>query len=185
MPKKRKQQARLQRKKAGSMASLAPVSRAIKQLAEEKRNAEPLNEDQQKWMDTFGTLDDYMDPEARKKAMEEDRRRHGEEAASAPPPVKASARAVVGVYQNHNSFAALVVRVGAETVHYITMRKWEQGSCTSGPIVMQVESHAEFVREFKFYLPHYPLRRAARIFLESYQHKTDEARRELRAVLAR
>lgn len=81
-----------------------------------------------------------------------------------------------GVFQTQNNSSAIVIAISRTKVQFVTFM--------DGEVEVKTMSHDVFRHTFAFALPHYPVRRAARIYLNSFLTKTEEAERVLRALLA-
>lgn len=77
------------------------------------------------------------------------------------------------VHTNRHRETAIAYRVERGTVYFVTMR--------AGTIDVEHLSVQRFVDEFSLVLP-YPVRRAAKRYLNSVLAKTDRARKALRSV---
>ena len=80
-----------------------------------------------------------------------------------------------GVYLDSHRSSAIVTSVAHGKVQAVCLR--------GTGIEIQSCSDERFAHDFSIALPHYPIRRAARIYLNSPIPKTDKAERELRALL--
>lgn len=98
-----------------------------------------------------------------------------DEARAAPITIPKAVHIGVGVYQTANRSSAIAYQVSKSKVAFLTF--------INGIVEHHVWSHDRFAHEFEFALPDYPLRRAARIYLNSFLTKTDNAARALRAIL--
>lgn len=83
---------------------------------------------------------------------------------------------VKGVYQSRERHSAIVVAVSKLQVQFITFM--------DGPVEVRTWGKVPFADTFAFRLDGYPVRRAARIYLNTLFTKTEEATRLLRALLA-
>lgn len=82
----------------------------------------------------------------------------------------------VGVYFNRSSgYTAILYRVGGQHVHVISM---------GSPIACHIMSAGAFSRQFNARWPQYPVRRAARLYLDSDMQKEPDALRVLRLLVA-
>lgn len=94
------------------------------------------------------------------------------EATQGPKPVE------TGVYQDKHNYIALVFKVDATSAHYVK----RDGGC----FIVDKCSHDTFRVMFQRFVEDYPLRRAARVYLNSIAmgvEKTSDAERELRLML--
>lgn len=80
-----------------------------------------------------------------------------------------------GVYIDRHRHTAVLYKAGRVNVHYVTM--------ADGVIEHRTQHAADFVKQFDQCWPHYPLRRAARLYLASQLSKTELAMRTLRALV--
>jgi hypothetical protein len=80
-----------------------------------------------------------------------------------------------GVYMDHHRSSAIVIENDSGRVEALYLR--------SSGIEKEVCSEEHFAHDFIIALPHYPLRRAARIYSDSPIPKSESARRALRALL--
>jgi len=81
-----------------------------------------------------------------------------------------------GIYYNEHRNVAIVSKASTRAVQFITM-------VNGAAVEVTRWSVDRFLHEFIVHAPSYPMRRAARIFLNSFMPKTLDAERALRALL--
>jgi hypothetical protein len=102
-------------------------------------------------------------------------------AAAKKPPAKAPAkppappRLPLGVYLSHHRSTAIAFRHSERGIWYLTM-------CT-GSITVEHCGEEKFKRDFPLVLPDYPLLRAVRKYVESFQQRDDQATKVMRVLL--
>ena len=99
-------------------------------------------------------------------------------ALEAPPPAPEQPVTVepMRVYLDAQRHTAIVTKVGRTVVTFLSLG-------LDAGIELKRWDVRDFVREFMLCLPHYPVRRAARIYTNSLLSKSDAAQHELRRLL--
>lgn len=94
-----------------------------------------------------------------------------------PPPEQPVTVEAMRVYVTAHRHTAIVTKVGRTIVTFVSLG-------LDAGIELKRWDIRDFVREFILCLPHYPVRRAARIYHNSTLSKSDSATAELRRLLA-